>query len=200
MSDISRREMVGVLSVATAATAFGCKAADVQRAADHVAATTGRYTPGFFTPEEWKTVNVLVDVIIPKDERSGSATDAGVPQFMDFMMQENPDSQQRMRLGLAWLNRESRARFQASFPDATGEQQLSLVNEIAWPEKAKGTETLKEPARFFTNFRNLTASGFWSSRMGVEDLGYKGNVYVQHWDGCPQPQLEKLGVSYGAKS
>ncbi len=197
MSSLSRREMVGLLGLATTATAFGCKADDVQRAANHVAASTGNYTPGFFTPEEWKTVNVLVDIIIPKDDRSGSATDAGVPQFMDFMMQENSGSQQKMRLGLAWLNRESRARFQSAFPSATGEQQLALINEIAWPDKVKGNEMLKEPASFFSNFRNLTASGFWSSRMGIEDLGYKGNAYMQGWDGCPKPQLDKLGVEYG---
>lgn len=197
MSNLSRREMVGLLGLATTATAFGCKAGDVQRAAEHVANATGEYHPGFFTPEEWKTVNTLVDIIIPKDDRSGSATDAGVPQFMDFMMQENPDSQQRMRLGLAWLNRESHARYQAAFSSATPEQQHALVDEIAWPDKAKGNEMLKEPAGFFSNFRNLTASGFWSSRMGVEDIGYKGNVYRQSWDGCPQPQMEKLGVKYG---
>jgi hypothetical protein len=194
MSDLSRRELVGLMGLATLATAFGCKASDVQRAAEHAAGSMGGYTPGFFSPEEWKTVNVLVDIIIPRDERSGSATDAAVPAFMDFMMQENPGSQQRMRLGLAWLNRESRARFQAAFADATGEQQLTLVNEIAWPDKAKGNELLTEPVSFFSNFRNLTASGFWSSRMGVDDLGYKGNTYVQQWDGCPAPQLEKLGL------
>lgn len=194
MSELSRREMIGTLGVVTAVTAFGCKAADVQRAAESVAASTGTYHPGFFLPEEWKTVNVLVDILIPKDARSGSATDAGVPQFMDFMMQENPGSQQRMRLGLAWLNRESLDRFHATFADATAEQQRALVDEIAWPDKARATEALKEPANFFSSFRNLTASGFWSSRMGVEDIGYKGNVYVQHWDGCPAPQLEKLGV------
>ena len=186
MSSLSRREMVGLLGLATTATAFGCKAGDVQRAAEHVANATGEYHPGFFTPEEWKTVNTLVDIIIPKDDRSGSATDAGVPQFMDFMMQENPDSQQRMRLGLA---------AQAPFPTAAPERQLALVDEIAWPDKVKGNEMLKEPASFFSNFRNLTASGFWSSRMGVEDIGYKGNVYRQSWDGCPAPQLEKLGLT-----
>jgi len=197
VSEFNRREMLGLLGLATAAGAFGCSSGDVERAAAKAATATRPYQPGWFSPEEWKTVNALVDIVIPKDDRSGSATDAGVPQFMDFMMQENPGSQQRMRLGLAWLNREARARYQASFASATPEQQLALVDEIAWPDKTRGVEALTEPASFFSNFRNLTASGFWSTRMGMDDLGYKGNVYNKSWDGCPQPQLDKLGVSYG---
>ncbi|HET9152247.1 MAG TPA: gluconate 2-dehydrogenase subunit 3 family protein [Gemmatimonadales bacterium] len=196
MSDLSRREVVGILGLVTATGAFGCTTGEVERAAQKASAAAAPYKPGFFTPEEWQTVKVLADIILPKDERSGSATDAGVPQFMDFMMQDRPDSQPRMRLGLAWFNREAQSRFQVAFPDAKPEQQLAIVNDVAWPEKAKATEALKEPADFFSNFRNLTASGFFSSRMGVEDLGYKGNVFNAKWDGCPQPQLDKLGVSY----
>ena len=75
------------------------------------------FQPKFFTPHEWQTVRVLVDLIIPKDERSGSATEAGVPEFMDFMMLDQPTRQVGMRGGLAWLDVECQKRFDKLFVD-----------------------------------------------------------------------------------
>jgi hypothetical protein len=150
--------------------------------------------PGFFTPHEYETVRVLVDLIIPRDERSGSATDAGVPAFMDFMMIDRPDNQTRIRGGLAWMDAECERRFGKTFVACSDPERTALLDDIAWPERAK--PGMSQGVAFFNRFRDLTASGFFSSKMGVDDLRYEGNTYVREWTGCPTAALEKLGVHY----
>ncbi|HEY6223165.1 MAG TPA: gluconate 2-dehydrogenase subunit 3 family protein [Gemmatimonadales bacterium] len=152
------------------------------------------YTPQFFTAHEWQTVRVLVDLIIPKDARSGAATDAGVPEFMDFILIAYPDNQLWMRGGLAWLDTECHDRFGTDFLGAAAPQRGALLDDIAWPDKAP--PGLHHGVEFFNHFRDFTASGFFSSQIGVADLQYKGNVFVAEWQGCPPEQLAKLGVRY----
>lgn len=158
------------------------------------AAAAQQFEPKFFTPQEWRTVRVLVDMIIPADERSGSATDAGVPEFMDFMMLDQPDRQVPMRGGLAWLDTEARRRFDRSFVDCAENERGAILNDIAWPARAR--PEFSHGVAFFNSFRDLTAGGFWSSRVGVDDLQYTGNTVVAEWNGCPEPALTKLGVRY----
>lgn len=196
MSDLSRREMVGLLGLATVAGLSGCTTSDVDKAARQAEAAAKPYTPTFFTAEEYATVGILADMIIPRDERSGSATDANVPAFMDFMMTDKPGSQEQMRSGLVWLDAEATRRHGLPFRQISEGERIALADDIAWPKQAKAE--LEEGAKFFSYFRNLTASGFWSSKMGVEDLDYRGNVFNAGWNGCPEPQLRKLGVSYNA--
>ena len=136
---------------------------------------------------------MLVDLIIPKDERSGSATDAGVPQFMDFMMIDQPRRQIAMRGGLALIDRLAMARFGKRFVSGTDRERRSLLDEIAYASNPD--RGLSQAIAFFNSFRDLTASGFWSTKMGVADLQYQGNVFVSEWNGCPDAALRKLGVS-----
>jgi hypothetical protein len=136
---------------------------------------------------------MLVDIIIPRDERSGSATEAGVPEFMDFMMNDQPGRQTAMRGGLAWLDRECVSRYDKMFVDCTSADRTKVLDEIAWPQKAAAG--LSHGVAFFNAFRDLTASGFWTSRMGIKDLDYQGNVFVPEWKGCPDDIVKKLGVS-----
>ena len=152
------------------------------------------YAPRFFTAAEYRTVGILADMIIPRDDRSGSATDAGVPEFMDFMMMDRPNNQKWMRDGLAWLDAQSSTRFGKPFADATVPQREQILNDIAWPARAPAA--LSAGVGFFNRFRDLTASGFWSSRIGVKDLQYMGNLFVPEWNGCPPAALKKLGVNY----
>jgi gluconate 2-dehydrogenase subunit 3-like protein len=161
----------------------------IKSAADGVA-----YAPKFFTAAEYRTAGILADMIIPRDDRSGSATDAGVPEFMDFMMIDRPNNQKWMRDGLAWLDAQSRTRFGKPFADATVPQREQVLNDIAWP--ARAAAGMNDGVSFFNRFRDLTASGFWSSRIGVKDLQYMGNLFVPNWDGCPPAALKKLGVNY----
>jgi len=194
---MKRREAVGALAMATLTAAFKWTPADAQRAAtlaSEAIATKTPFAPAFFTPHEWDTVRVLADLVIPKDERSGSATDAGVPEYMDFMMTDRPDGQTPMRGGLAWLDNECSERFSKTFVAATPPEQTAVLDDIAWPKKARAQ--MSQGVAFFNMFRDMTASGFWSSKIGVTDLDYQGNTFVTEWKGCPPAALQKLGVQY----
>jgi gluconate 2-dehydrogenase gamma chain len=198
--DTNRRTMLRLLAAAPAAAGFAWTEAEAQQAHTHAQAAqtaatkTGvAFKPKFFTAHEWATVRMLVDIIIPRDERSGSATDAGVPEFMDFMMNDQPGRQTAMRGGLAWLDRECVSRYDKMFVDCTSADRTKVLDEIAWPQKAAAG--MSHGVAFFNAFRDLTASGFWTSRMGIKDLDYQGNVFVPEWKGCPDDILKKLGVS-----
>jgi hypothetical protein len=200
---MTRREALGLLATiplaAFAPLPEGVDAPAVQAASTAAAkalASASSFAPKFFTPREWETVRVLADLVIPRDERSGSATDAGAPEFMDFILDAYPDQQTAMRGGLAWLDSESMRRYGTRFVATDGPSQRRLLDDIAWPARAR-PETSQGVA-FFSRFRDLTSSGFWSSRVGVADIGYKGNTGMAEWTGCPPDALRKLGVSYGA--
>lgn len=201
MSEMNRREALGVLATLPLAAAFepapGTAAHEIMAVRQAVAAQAAEgaaYELKFFTPHEWETVRVLVDLVIPRDERSGSATDAGVPEFMDFMLDAYPSMRLSMRGGLAWLDTESRARFAAPFVGLRPEQRTAILDDIAWPARAR--PEMSQGVAFFNRFRDLTSSGFWSTRMGVDDLQYMGNRGMVRWDGCPPEALARLGVSY----
>ena len=191
---MKRRDALGAIGMAALTTAFRWTPAEAQHAAKLVRESITPYAPTFFTPHEWETVRVLADLVIPRDERSGSATDAGVPEFMDFMMNDRPDGQIPMRGGLAWLDNEAYERTGKAFIQSTESERAAILDDIAWPKKAK--PEMSQGVAFFNMFRDLTASGFWSSKIGVADLDYQGNTFVAEWKGCPDAALRKLGVSY----
>lgn len=197
-TNLNRRTLLKMLGTAPVAAGVALTEAEAQQAhhqtqaARQTARRTGTpFKPKFFTAHEYETVRVLVDLIIPGDERSGSATDAGVPEFMDFIMIDQPARQVPMRGGLAWLDQDAQRRFDKTFVAATAAQRAELLDAIAG--------TADDPARsygqaFFRSFRDLTASGFWTSRIGMQDLAYMGNTFVPEWTGCPPEALKKLGL------
>ena len=140
-------------------------------------------TAGFFTPTELQTVRLLSDLIVPRDERSGSATDAAVPEFLDFVLTEWPEHQTPIRGGLAWLDRESTRRSGKPFRETAGMEQTAILEGIAYPARAR--PEMAPGVEFFNHFRDLVLSGFYSSKEGVKDLGYMGNTFVAEWKGCP---------------
>ena len=197
MKSISRRAALELLAGAPAAAALVWTPAEARQAHEHAAAAQATkaatpFKPKFFTAHEYATVGVLVDLIIPKDERSGSATDAGVPAFMDFMMIDQPRRQIAMRGGLAMIDRLATDRCGKRFVSATDRERRLLLDEIAYTSNPD--RGLSQAIAFFSSFRDLTASGFWSTKMGVADLQYQGNVFVSEWNGCPDAALAKLGV------
>ena len=147
----------------------------------------------FFTPHELQTVTVLSDIIIPADERSGSASQAGVPAFIEFMMKDQPKNQTPMRGGIRWLDNTCTKRYGKSFVLCTKAQQIDMVEQIAYPGKAKPDMT--QGASFFSMMRNMTATGFYTSQMGIKDIGYVGNVPNQ-WEGVPDDVLKQYGLAY----
>ncbi|MEO7210346.1 MAG: gluconate 2-dehydrogenase subunit 3 family protein [Chitinophagaceae bacterium] len=150
----------------------------------------------FFTAEEMATIGVLADIIIPKDEISGSATDAGVPAFIDFIVNDMPAHQIPMRGGLRWLDIECLNRYTTAFKDCTPAQQIEIVDMIAYPKKAK--PEMEQGVAFFNRMRDLSATGFFTSEMGVKDVGYMGNRPTQ-WNGVPDDVLKQYNVAYTEK-
>ena len=195
-----RRDFVKFMAAAPL-SAFAVTAFDLEEAAALTRETLAKlaergqqYAPKVFTPAEYRTVRVLVDYVIPRDARSGSATDAAVPEFMDVFMEKRDSMRNWMRTGLAWLDAECNKRFTKAFAECDDTQRRAVLDDIAWPRRARAE--MQNGVRFFNNFRNFTASGFWSSKMGVDDLQYMGNRPQAQCSGCPTPALEKLGVRY----
>ncbi len=147
----------------------------------------------FFDDHEMKTIHVLVDLIIPQDEISGSATDAGVPAFIEFMVKDIPRYQIPLRGGLRWLDVQSLKRFNSEFALCTPDQQHMLLDDIAYPEQAK--PEFQQGVSFFNTMRDLTACGFFTSKIGLADLGYAGNKPNQ-WDGAPQEVLDQYNLQH----
>lgn len=166
--------------------------------------------PKFFTDAEMATITVLGNIIIPKDDVSGSASDAKVPEFIEFIVKDMPDHQVPMRGGLRWLDLQCINRYGKAFTDCSQQQQIEMVEDIAYPEieypDAKGNKIKKgkvkpgmEPGvAFFSLMRNLTATGFYSSQIGVKDVGFMGNV-PNKWNGVPDEVLKQYGYAYTEK-
>lgn len=182
--------ILGSVPLAAAAVA-SVPAAETQDHTAHRLAVTSRLPPfqrKVFNDHQWKTVHVLCDLIIPADERSGSATQAGVPEFIDDWLAFRTDEERTERLqaqiigGLMWLDRESNQLFSKDFADASSDQQKQLLDRIAYP--ARATKEDSQGVEFFNEFRDLTVSGFFSSKIGVADLPYLGNTAVVEWKGC----------------
>lgn len=216
---MDRRETLKTLAIGSlgAATLLdACKPGDssAPKESPATAATNGGATPGvdrqpeeiahyqkvasetFFDAHEMATITVLADIIIPKDQVSGSATDAGVPAFIEFIVKDIPEHQTPMRGGLRWLDLHSHRRFEKPFIILTPEQRISIVDEIAYPRKA--TPEVSQGVAFFNLMRNLTASGFYSTQMGNKDIGYVGNAPNQ-WNGAPKEVLAQYGLAYDEK-
>jgi len=201
LNKISRRAALQLVGAAPAAAALVWTPAEAAQAHTHAqqaraaaAKQSKPYKPKFFTAHEYAMVAVLVDLIIPKDERSGGATDAGVPEFMDFMLIDQPRRQVAMRGGLALIDRMCEELFAKRFVACSDEQRRHILDQIAYTDDVPPART--QAVAFFSSFRDLTASGFWTTKMGIADLQYRGNAFLDEWNGCPQEALDKLGVKY----
>lgn len=150
----------------------------------------------FFTEHEMATITVLADIIIPKDEVSGSASDARVPEFIEFIVHDMPNHQVPMKGGLRWLDMYCLKNYNNPFKDCTQPQQTELVDQIAYPNKAK--PEMSQGVQFFRLMRDLTATGFYTSEIGVKDLGYAGNTPTQ-WNGVPDEVLKQYNLAYTEK-
>jgi len=164
----------------------------------------------FFTDHEMATIAILADIIIPKDEISGNATDAKVPEFIEFIVKDMPQHQVPMKGGLRWLDMECFKRFENPFKDCNSAQQLEVVDDIAYPEieytdangkkikKGKVKPGMAQGVKFFSLMRDLTTTGFYTSEIGVKDIGYAGNTPTK-WNGVPDEVLKQYNVAYTEK-
>jgi len=203
---VSRRDSLKYMALASisAGLVAGCDTKEVEHVhppADEVGEGFSKLTEEdlallkqkFFTDQERETVRILANLILPADSRSGNAEQAGVVPFIEFMMLDQPKHQTQMRGGLKWLDNQCLKRHNNEFVNCISNQQTSLLDEIAYPDIAK--PAMSQGVSFFNNFRDFVATGFWTSKMGIEDLEYKGNM-AANWQGAPQEWLDRLGVSY----
>jgi gluconate 2-dehydrogenase gamma chain len=206
---MNRRDSLRLLGIGTlsaGAVLEGCqpKADSANKAEEGAAAidTTGRepfeiardkelVKQKFFDAHEMATITLIADLIIPKDQHSGSASDAGVPAFIEFIVKDEPVHQLPMRGGLRWLDIQCLNRYGKDFVGSTPEQRIAMLQEIAYPMKAK--PEMQQGVAFFNKIRDLTAIGFFTTKMGIEDLGYKGNSPGK-WEGVPAEVLKQYGL------
>ena len=150
----------------------------------------------FFSEHEMATIAVLADIIIPADDNYGSATDAEVPAFIEFIAKDIPEHQTPLRGGLMWLDHESNRRFGKRFIKCNRDQQIKIVDDIAYMDTVKPEHL--QGATFFNRIRNLVTTGYFTSKIGLEYLGYVGNS-PNVWDGVPEDVLNEHGLSYDEK-
>lgn len=189
---MKRRETLKSLGAAAIGLALPISLGDLRAAMarTQAARAAGTYSLRFFTQREFETATFVADLILPKDERSGSASDAGVPEFMDFICGEFQSMGKNTRAALAWLDAECRRREGKDFLTISKRERQSLLDQIAWPRRAPAE--LAEGVKHFNHLRDFTASGFFTSKVGIEDLGYQGNVPVHEWHGCPDTAVGRL--------
>ncbi len=148
----------------------------------------------FFTQHEMATIAVLCDIILPADATSGSASQAGVPAFIEFMAKDTPYQQTPLRGGLMWLDNQAMKRFSKKFVACSPAERIQIVDDIAYPEQAK--PAMKQGVSFFNLMRDLTMTGFYTTEMGFQDLGYIGNQ-PNVWQGVPEEVLKQYGLTGG---
>jgi hypothetical protein len=189
---ITRRDVLKTLAIGVAAGGvlqlIPLEAAELAHQMVHkekVSTPAGKYTPKYFTAKQYETLNWLCDVIIPKDEKSGGAIEAGAPEFIDLLTSENHEFQAALGGGLMWLDTHCIDVYEKTFMECTPEQRKEVLDSIAFRKNAKKNPVLSQGVAFFAFVRKMTCDGFYTSKIGIEDLQYIGNVTRSEWPGCP---------------
>jgi gluconate 2-dehydrogenase gamma chain len=188
---ISRRDILKTLAItATGGSVLQlipAQAAEYAHQAVHKekSAAAGKYTPKYFPPHQYETLTSLCETIIPKDEKSGGAIEAGAPEFIDLLTSENTKYQLKLGGGLFWLDGFCTDRYSATYLDCTLEQKKSVLDLLAFRKNAKADPTLSQGVSFFAFVRSLTCDAFYTSKIGIADLQYIGNTALPDFPGCP---------------
>ncbi|HLR24224.1 MAG TPA: gluconate 2-dehydrogenase subunit 3 family protein [Fodinibius sp.] len=203
---MDRRDAIKTLSLGTLAASFvmtGCEQVPKEAGQQHkfwkyvTDDVIEKWENQFFNEHEFEMVRQLSNLIIPADDRSGNAEEAGVPQFIDFTMLDQPEKQTPIRGGLQWLDVQCRKQFNKEFIDCSVDEQKEMLDQIAYPKIAE--PGMEAGVTFFNKFRDLVSSGFWSSKIGMEDIGYMGNQ-PYNWEGCSHEAMEHIGMAGKVKN
>ncbi len=191
MSGISRRDLLRNLSVSAAGSVLQVIPAEAAALAHQMvhqakaASAAGKYAPKYFTAHQYETLKHLCDTIIPKDEKSGGAVEAAAPEFIDLITSENETYQQELGGGLMWLDNFCMDRMSCTYLECTEAQQKEVLDRIAYRKNAVADPTLSQGVAFFSVLRQMTCDGFYTSKIGIEDLEYIGNTALSEFPGCP---------------
>ncbi len=191
-NSISRRDILKTLTMGAVASSvlrvIPAQAAEYAHhmvAAEKAATTAGVYTPKFFSPQQYKTLQALCQAILPADSDSGGAVEAGAPEFIDLLTSENPKYQLKLGGGMMWLESQCRDRYGKAYLECAPEQQKEILDLIAFCKNAEKNPEISQGVTFFAFLRELTADGFFTSEIGIKYLGYVGNTYMLSFPGCP---------------
>jgi gluconate 2-dehydrogenase subunit 3-like protein len=189
---VSRRDVLKSLTMGTAAgSVLSVIPLEAAEYAHHMITTekaqskAGAYTPKYFPPSQYKTLQALCETIFPADADCGGAVEAGAPEFIDLLTSENPHYQLTLGGGLVWLDSACVDRYGNPYLACTAKQQTEMVESIAYRKNAVQDPSLSQGVEFFAFLRNLTADGFFTSKIGIQYLGYIGNGYLSEFPGCP---------------
>jgi len=149
----------------------------------------------FFSATELGTIAVLCDLILPPTPTAGSATEAEVPEFIEFMVKDLPANQLPLQGGLMWLEGEATRRYNNAFASLGNSEQRAILDHIAYPDIEQESPEFEPGRKFFSRLRNLVLTGYYTTKMGIDDLGYVGNR-PNLWDGPPAEVLKKHGLTY----
>jgi len=145
----------------------------------------GAYAPKFFDAHGYKTLQALCETILPTDADAGGAVGAGAPEFIDLLTSENTEYQAMLGELLRWLDSTGTSRYGKAWVDSEKQQQTEILDVVAYRKNAEQDESLARPVELFSFLRNFTADGFFTSKIGIKYLGYKGNTYLTEFPGCP---------------
>jgi gluconate 2-dehydrogenase gamma chain len=189
---VSRRDVLRTLAAGAVGGSvlrvIPAKAAEYAHQMVHnekAAAAAGKYAPKFFDAHQYQTLNSLCDTILPKDEKSGGAIEAGAPEFIDLLTSENEEFQVALGGGLLWLDSRCMDQYGKVYLECAAEQRKEILDLIAYKKNAKADPSLSQGAAFFAFLRDATCDGYYTSKIGIEDLQYVGNVARSEWLGCP---------------
>jgi gluconate 2-dehydrogenase subunit 3-like protein len=188
---ISRRDILRTLAVGVTGSVLQVIPAEAAAYVhqmvhkEKAAAAAGNYTPKYFSASQYATLVALCDMIIPKDEKCGGAVEAGAPEFIDLLTSENGKFQLRLGGGLFWLDGYCTDRYGKVFLECAPEQKKEVLDLIAFRKNAKQDLSLSQGVSFFAFLRNMTCDGYYTSKIGIADLGYIGNTSLREFPGCP---------------
>jgi hypothetical protein len=187
----SRRESLKIIGAIGTTCAFPFSADElygqhVHRPGGTAPEPDAPYTPKFFSAEEFETLSRMAEAIIPATNTPG-AIGAGAPRYIDEVVSANPEHKKPFREGLAWINKKSRSRFRSPFASLSEAQQIELLTPLS--EALGAGRKLNAPERFFELVKNITADGYYTSRVGlVDELGYSGNTAMERFPSCELPE------------
>ena len=147
-----------------------------------------------FTNNQMTLISKISNLILPPNE-FGSINDAEVPELIEFMAKDIPSYESPLKDGLSSLNNHTKKKFKKVFVDCSESEQKSILDLMAYPDPNLSSSEQTDDIKWFTLFRNLTMTGYYTSKVGIKELGYKGNS-PNVWDGVPQDVLDQYGLSY----
>jgi len=187
----SRRSLLKAFSVTAAGSVLrrvplaAAETAHRMVNAEKAASPARRYVPKFFSQRQYETLRALCQAIIPPDQESGGAIEAGAPEFIDLLTSENKELQLQLGGGIMWLDSTCSERYGLSYLDCTVGEQTEILDLIAFRKNAEASPPLRPGVEFFSTLRKFTADGFFTSEIGMKYLGYIGNTYLSEFPGCP---------------